>query len=178
MSKFFLIFLFVCVQNFSQTSQKVIERIGDITQLITPASALTISLLKKDKKGTVKFLKSFATTATVVLILKESIKKQRPDKRGFNSFPSGHTAASFQGATFIQRRYGWKYGVPAYILASYTGMSRVYPKRHYFEDVLVGAAIGIGSVYLFTKPYKQSKVDVTYARTKEEVFLIGLNYRF
>ena len=178
MSKFFLVFVFIWVQTFSQTNQKVVERIGDITQLLTPASALTISLLKKDKKGTIKFLKSFATTSAAVFILKESIKKQRPDKRGFNSFPSGHTAASFQGAAFIQRRYGWKFGVPAYILASYTGMSRVYSKRHYFEDVLAGAAIGIGSVYLFTKPYKQPKVDITYTRTKENGFLIGLNYRF
>ncbi len=178
MSKFLIFLLFSTSLFFGQTNQNVIESIGDGTQFITPASALLLTIVKKDRKGTLKFAESFATTALSVYILKNTIKKERPDKNGFSSFPSGHTAASFQGAAFIQRRYGWKFGVPAYILASYTGISRVYAKRHYFEDILAGAAIGIGSVYLFTKPFKEPKVDITYTKTKDNGFLIGLNYKF
>lgn len=178
MNKFLFLLFLSCNLIYSQNNKKVIEQIGDGTQFITPVSALILTLAKKDKKGTIKFIESFATSASIVFILKESIKKERPDNRGYSSFPSGHTAASFQGATFIQRRYGWKFGVPAYILATYTGLSRVYSKRHYFEDILAGAAIGIGSVYLFTKPFKEPKVDITYSRIKDNGFLIGLNYRF
>jgi membrane-associated phospholipid phosphatase len=178
MKKFLLIFILSFNIIYAQKNKEVIQHIGDVTQFITPATALLLTLTNKDKKGTLKFAESFATTSAIVFILKESIKKQRPDKRGYNSFPSGHTAASFQGAAFIQRRYGWKFGIPAYILASYTGFSRVYSKRHYVEDVLAGAAIGIGSVYLFTKPFKQPKIDITYSRTNDNGYLIGLNYKF
>ena len=178
MFRFVFLFLFLVQFTFGQANEQVAESIGDGTQFITPVSALVLTLVKKDKKGTLKFAESFATTALSVYILKNIIYKKRPDASGNTSFPSGHTAVSFQGATFIQRRYGWKFGAPAYILASYTGFSRVYAKRHYFEDVLAGAAIGIGSVYLFTKPFKEPKMDVTYTKTKDNGFLIGFNYRF
>ena len=70
------------------------------------------------------------------------------------SFPSGHTASAFIGAGFLQRRYGWKYGVPAYLAAGFVGASRVITKWHWIGDVIIGAGIGIGVNYLFTTPYQ------------------------
>ena len=64
-----------------------------------------------------------------------------------------HTSVSFAGAAFIQRRYGWKWGIPAYAVASYVGWSRTYGKKHDWWDVAAGAAIGIGSAYIFTRPF-------------------------
>lgn len=46
------------------------------------------------------------------------MSKDRPDDSGDDSFPSGHTD-SFMAATFIQQRYGWQYGLPAYVAASW-----------------------------------------------------------
>ena len=58
--------------------------------------------------------------------MKRIIRKERPEGRNlFDAFPSGHTSAAFSGASFIQRRYGWKYGKYAYILAAVVGVSRV-----------------------------------------------------
>ena len=57
--------------------------------------------------------------------LKRITNKERPNG-GDYSFPSGHTSAAFTGAGFIEKRYGLKVGIPAYILASYVGWSRVY----------------------------------------------------
>ena len=65
--------------------------------------------------------------------------------------PSGHTAAAFSGASFIQRRYGWRYSLPAYGAAAFVAYSRVAAEKHHVEDVIVGALLGIGSTYLFTK---------------------------
>ena len=56
-------------------------------------------------------------------------------------------------AAFVQRRYGWKFGVPAYVLATYVGWSRTYAKKHDWWDVVTGAAIGAGSSYIFTRPF-------------------------
>ncbi len=178
MVRFFILFVLCFTVSFSQNTKDVVESIGDGTQLIPPISALLLTVLKKDKKGTIKFAESVILTGTTVYILKNTIKKQRPDGRGYSSFPSGHTAASFNGAAFIQRRYGWKFGIPAYILATYTGFSRVYSDRHYIEDVFAGVAIGLGSVYLFTKPYKKTAINITYNRIKDTGFLIGFTCRF
>ena len=86
--------------------------------------------------------------------LKYAVDRKRPDGGNY-SFPSGHTSAAFSGASFLGRRYGWKCGVPAYVAASYVGWSRVECDKHYWEDVIVGAFLGISITCLFTKPYRR-----------------------
>jgi len=39
--------------------------------------------------------------------------------------------------------YGWKVGVPAYVLASGIGLSRIESNRHNLSDVLAGATLGL-----------------------------------
>jgi membrane-associated phospholipid phosphatase len=74
--------------------------------------------------------------------IKEGTRRSRPEGSGF-SFPSGHTSAAFASATVIQQHYGWKFGVPAYAVATYVAASRVEMRRHYLSDVAFGAAVGI-----------------------------------
>jgi len=175
--KYFLI-LFFLLPKFGTCQQSTVETIGDITQLLIPASAGTATLILKDKKGTWQFVKSFATTAAITYVLKQTIDKERPEHNGKHSFPSGHTSSAFSGASFIQRRYGWKYGIPAYALAVYTGYSRVYAKKHYPIDVVAGALIGIGGTYLFTTPYQKEHIELTLSSTENRTYLVGLKYRF
>ncbi|MDE5808582.1 MAG: phosphatase PAP2 family protein, partial [Muribaculaceae bacterium] len=68
-------------------------------------------------------------------------------------FPSGHSSISFATAAFVQRRYGWAVGAPAYALSCYVAWGRVFAKKHHWWDVCAGAAIGAGSAYIFTKPF-------------------------
>lgn len=58
------------------------------------------------------------------------------------SFPSGHTLVSFEAATgiFFANK---KWGIPALILASAIGFSRIYLGVHYVTDVLAGVIIGV-----------------------------------
>lgn len=107
-----------------------------------------------DLEGRIDYTKSLALTLGATWGLKLTVDRERPNG-GSQSFPSGHTSVAFSGASFIQRRYGWKYGIPAYLAASFVGWSRVESDNHHPEDVVVGAAIGIISTYLFTKPYEQ-----------------------
>ena len=118
-----------------------------------PALAYGTTFYLDDKEGRSQFYKSFFTNLGVTYGLKLSVDKKRPNG-GDQSFPSGHTSAAFQGAAFIQRRYGWKYGIPAYIGAAFVGYSRVESDNHYPEDVVAGAAIGVISSFYFTTPYK------------------------
>src|SRR5207247_9514252 len=79
---------------------------------------------------------------------------------GGQSFPSAHTSISFSAAEFMRERYGLEYGVPAYALASFVAYGRVESKQHYAHDVIAGAAIGIASSYIFTKPYRGWQMEI------------------
>jgi len=78
----------------------------------------------------------------LTLAVKAAVRRTRPEGAGF-SFPSGHATITFASATVLQQHFGWKVGVPAYAVASYVAASRVQMKRHYFSDVVFGAALGI-----------------------------------
>ena len=158
----------------------VLEESGDILQLALPATGALISILKKDCEGTKQLAISYGTTIALTYALKHTIRKQRPEGRNrFDSFPSGHTSSAFSGASFIQRRYGWGYGIPAYVLASIVGISRMEAPDEYHDgwDVLAGAAIGIGSTYLFTKPYEEPRLEMGFSAGRE-LKMFRVRYRF
>ena len=83
--------------------------------------------------------------AAVVNGLKYTVNRTRPN--GANaSFPSGHTATAFTGATLLAHEYGHKsvwIPIAGYTVATAAGVMRVLNNRHYVSDVIVGAAVGI-----------------------------------
>ena len=100
-----------------------------------------------------------ASTATLIATaavcgLKYTITENRPDRqysthiKGRNSFPSGHTATAFMGATLIWHSYGLGAGIAAYAVATGIGFMRLYNERHWLNDVVAGAGIGILSANL------------------------------
>ena len=54
------------------------------------------------------------------------------------SFPSGHTALAFAMAFVFYKYLPKKYGIPAIIIASFVGLSRVHLGVHYLSDVIGG----------------------------------------
>jgi len=129
------------------------ETAGDYLQHIIPAVAYGSTFYMEDPDGRMQFYKSFFTNFAATHALKHLIDKKRPNGSGLG-FPSGHTSASFQGASFIHKRYGWKYSIPAYAAATFVGYSRVEADRHYVIDVVAGAALGMATSFFFTEPYK------------------------
>ena len=57
------------------------------------------------------------------------------------SFPSGHASASFAAAIGL-REQGWRWSVPALVLAGLIAFSRLYLYVHFPGDVLFGALLG------------------------------------
>lgn len=131
-----------------------VQLAGDVGMVVLPATAFVGSLISKDKEGSIYFLKSFTATTAITYALKWTLDVERPDG-GRHSFPSGHTSAAFCGASFIQKRYGWAAGIPAYAAASFVGYSRVHAGRHHIWDVVAGAAIGAACSQLLTRTDKQ-----------------------
>lgn len=158
----------------------VLESSGDVLMVALPLAAGLTTIFKKDWQGTKQFAISYGTTFLVTYALKRIVGKERPEGRElYDAFPSGHTSSAFSGASFIQRRYGWKYGKWAYVLAVVVGVSRVEGPDgwHDYWDVLAGAAIGIGSTYIFTKPYEQQKINVGFA-SDGETYLLTFRCKF
>ncbi len=147
-----------CLCLLSQLSQaqsyhKGVRISGDVLAAGLPVAALVTTLVEKDYQGTKQLVFSGVSAAAVTYLLKATVKKERPDGSNFHSFPSAHSAAAFAGATFLQRRYGWKFGVPAYVLSTYVAWSRVYAKKHDVWDVTAGAAISAAASLIFTRPF-------------------------
>ena len=95
---------------------------------------------------------SYAIMAGFVNGIKYSAKEMRPDGSTANSWPSGHTATAFVGATLLHKEYGltrspW-WSVAGYGVATATGVMRVLNNRHWISDVMSGAGIGIMSTEL------------------------------
>lgn len=149
-----LSFIFLLLFTVPVLAKSSLEKSGDIIHLLLPAAALGATLvIEDDYQGSWQLIKTGVVSRVAVEGLKYAVDKDRPDDSDDDSFPSGHTADSFAAATFIQQRYGWKWAIPAYIGATFVGYSRVESDKHYLEDVLAGAAIGIISGLYFTEPY-------------------------
>ena len=87
-------------------------------------------------------LRAQILTESMVQPLKFAVGRERPDGSNHQSFPSGHAAITFAGATVIERHLGWKQSVLGYTIASYVAASRIHDNVHYLSDVIFGAAVG------------------------------------
>ena len=74
------------------------------------------------------------------------------------SFPSGHTSAAFTSATVISRKWGRKAGIPAFLVATFVGTTRLQ-NLHYLSDVTFGAAVGIASGFAVKLPGQRTTVS-------------------
>lgn len=101
---------------------------------------------------------AFSIELPLYLVLKNSIKRRRPDDviaefvaflipSDKFSFPSGHTAAAFVMATLVSFYYP-TFSLLAYSLASVIGFSRVLLGVHFPSDLLAGALLGTSSTLL------------------------------
>lgn len=134
-------------------AQKLVGTTTDITAVALPVATLVGVLLTGDWEGLRQGIYTAVAGVSAVYILKFSVREKRPDGSNYSSFPSMHSATAFGSAAFLQRRYGWKFGAPAYALAAYTAVGRVVAKKHFWWDCVAGAAIGAASAYIFTTPW-------------------------
>jgi len=145
-------------QNFVQTQLDAVTYTGDGLAYVMPAAAYGVTWYHKDAEGALEFTKAAAISMGITVVLKYSIDSQRPNGEP-HSFPSGHATITFSTAEFLRKRYGNAYGIPAYVLATYVGFSRVHAHVHYFRDVAAGAVIGITTTYFVTTPFHGWQVE-------------------
>jgi membrane-associated phospholipid phosphatase len=132
------------------------DKQADVLMLALPATAYLLTWTANDRDGAWALTRSLGLSALSTLALNSVIDKDSPNGKSDDAFPSGHSTIAFSSAAFVQRRYGWKKGIPAYLVASYVGWLRVETDDHDYADVIGGAAVGILSSYLFTEPFNDN----------------------
>lgn len=133
-----------------QTPSDVLKDFSNQAVYFMPIGAIGMTMGAKDLTGFFQLSKSALVGMGLITALKYSITSTRPNGNP-RSFPSGHAGITFISAEFLRKRYGWQYGLPAYIVAGVVSYERVKDLDHRMIDLWVGAAIGVGSSYFFTK---------------------------
>lgn len=151
-----IVILMYMTSMYSKVSSQnsTIENSGDVLQYVLPATAGISTLFYQggDKPG-VQFAKAFGGAMLITHGVKRILNKPRPNG-GDYAFPSGHTTAAFVSAGFIHKRYGWQWGLPAYVASAYVGWTRVDAGRHDWWDVIAGAGIGVVSGHFFGRRFE------------------------
>ena len=159
LSVFFMAVLLIMCISSDATAGNGFTLYGDIARVALPVAALAMTVAKGDKDGTIQLGEALVTTAIATYGLQYTVHSEGPDGDE-HSFPSGHTSIAFAGASFIQQRYGWAYGAPAYFAAALVGLSRITSNKHHVVDVLTGAGIGIGANLIFTKKFEKNALVI------------------
>ncbi len=163
---------------FSTVANADYETVGDIGQVAVPVTALAIAFVKDDTEGIKQLFYGWGTTQVITHATKAITGIERPNGKGFNSFPSGHTASAFSGATFLHHRYGIKYGLPAYIASAVVGHSRIHANKHWATDVIGAATLAYGVSYFMTTKYEDPNLVISPAKFGKDGSGLLLSYYF
>ena len=115
-------------------------------------------------------------TVGTVYALKNIVREERPDGSDFHSFPSETTALAASGSSFLWRRYGWEYGLPAAALTQFVSYSRVQAHQHRWYDTLASSGIAVGYSSLLGTRYKQKHNIDTALSVSPDGAMVRLSY--
>lgn len=123
----------------------------------------TIGLLAREselRKTGRMLIQSLVYSGTVTMALRYATGRHRPFSSSGNqyefswfnsagdtqSFPSGHTVVAFATSTILAEQIDtwWARGI-LYSFAALTGYARLHYDKHWFSDIVFGAALGFGS---------------------------------
>lgn len=105
--------------------------------------ALGVKSKHNFKERAIVTVTSLASYGVIAGGMKLCINERRPQGDENNSFPSGHTTLAFMGAELIRSEYPLGVGIGAYAVACGVGFMRLYNDRHWLNDVIAGAGVGI-----------------------------------
>lgn len=157
-------------------SEKGWDDAGTIARDALVVAAFGIPVLQGDWDGALQAGGSIGVTMGITAGMKEAFPSTRPDLSDDKSFPSGHTSVAFAAAGTIHNRHGWEAGLPAYLVASFVGLSRVEARKHRVGDVLVGAALGAGTAHLITRRKDDRVQLIPWGDTKSAGIAMAMRF--
>jgi len=139
------------------TAKRDDTKLADFGKSAMPIAALTISLAKKDWLGAALSQALAHGLYPLNDKLESKIGKKRPC--GCNgAFPSGHMIMYASSSSYLHYRYGWEYGLPAYVATIVFAADRVNNKAHSWGDMIGTFAIVNIFTYLVTPKYVEERI--------------------
>jgi undecaprenyl-diphosphatase len=145
-----------------------------------PVGIWLLGVIRHDStvKQTSSMVRSVFVAALVTQGIKVVVNRPRPYQKyagiypnktkDGRSFPSAHTSLAFATAFSLSKQYKkWYVTMPAFMWAGSVGYSRMKLGEHYPTDVLAGAAVGVGSVWLASWLNKQFNHMLTKPSAKQ-----------
>jgi membrane-associated phospholipid phosphatase len=151
-----------CAQNDTCVANAVESGTVIVREIIVAAPFLA-GIVTADLAYLGSYSAAMFSAYTIVGILKESITRERPNKKNNKSFPSGHANAFMLVAAFIMLKHGLLASLPFYLFTIWCSCQRIATHYHYFTDVLAGIIIAAVSVMYGEKLLKKATI---YAKDK------------
>jgi membrane-associated phospholipid phosphatase len=162
----FLLLCFILIRPFESfaakspncTAKRQHTKVADFGKTAMPLTALGISVIKFDWLGAVL---SQVLAHGLYLTngkFEHKIDKKRPCGCS-GAFPSGHMIMYASSSSYLHYRYGWQYGLPAYLATIGFSYDRVRNKAHSWGDMLGTFAIVNVITYIVTPRFD---CDVEY----------------
>lgn len=107
--------------------------------------------------------KATAYATSVSTILKYTVREPRPiDSDWKTSFPSGHTTSAFAFSGYVMAEHEYWLGIPALLVSTFIGYSRINDNKHWLHDVTAGATIGWVYGWGISKIQQKKAPETTY----------------
>lgn len=129
--------------------------VGHAVMSAIPVSAFAVAYFKDDVEGEKQLFRNVIVNQLITSIARVGFNEtswgERPTGNEYG-FPSGHVSFAGAGASFYSERYGWKYGVPAWLATGFVMNNRVQNGDHHWRDVIASAGLSYGIGKLFVTP--------------------------
>ncbi|HEU0162050.1 MAG TPA: phosphatase PAP2 family protein [Rhizomicrobium sp.] len=150
-----LVALLCAPQAAQAAGTKALTTSGTMVAIALPVVAGGISIYKDDWNGAAQLGLNTVLTVGTAFALKQVIRERRPDGSDWKSFPSDTTALAASGSSYLWKRYGWEYGLPAFAASQFVSFTRVEAKKHHWYDTLASSVIAIGYSQLVVSRYRK-----------------------
>jgi membrane-associated phospholipid phosphatase len=145
----------LCLHSGTSAAAVKPEFPANVVMVGLPIAGYFIAQHKDDDEGQRQLLRSVTAGVVAHALLSVAFNYTNWGERphgGAHAFPSGHVTLATSGAAFLQDRYGWQYGLPAYAAVLYVADVRVQTEHHRWRDVIGGIALGWGVSKFFVTP--------------------------
>lgn len=143
------------------TSSTSFRTAGNIVTIALPVTAIGITLLHDDWRGLGEFAVSTTLTVGSAYVIRQIVRQRRPDHSDFHSLTPPDVALVDSSADYLWSRYGWRYGIPAYLASAVVGYALTDQKKNHWYDTLASGALAFGFNYAIVDRYRPGRYHVT-----------------
>jgi hypothetical protein len=143
------------------TPDPSLRKAANAITIALPVTAVGISLYKGDWKGLREFAVSAGLTVGSAFLIRQIVRQHRPDHSDFHSLTPPDLALADASSDYLWSRYGWRYGVPAYIASAAVSYALTDAKKNHWYDTLASGALAFSFDYALVDRYHPRRYRVS-----------------